>query len=196
MEFHLLEYQALILSGLVILLSFICLFLYTKRRSRPGQLFLFSVILVVFLWPPTFFSLSNANLERSKGLEFCGSCHDMNLHITDGTNPRSKSLAAKHITRYWVNKNPCYTCHTDYTMFGPFKAKISGLKHFYTSQFLNKDEKDIKLFAAYPDSNCMQCHDTRQFKKVEEHEDRDPDESCIDCHDKIHVLSKKDKVKK
>jgi cytochrome c-type protein NapC len=146
------------------------------------------VVLAVFVFPVFFIALSSYNLQRARSVEFCGSCHEMQRHVNEMTDPTSRSLAAKHEQRKWVNKHPCYTCHTDYAMFGPIHGKWRGMRHMYAAVFGHMEEQDIALYAPYPDVNCLQCHHTARVREEEDHEDIDPDERCVDCHDNMHKV--------
>ncbi|MEO5936531.1 MAG: hypothetical protein ABIP81_04895, partial [Terriglobales bacterium] len=67
-------------------------------------------------------------------------------------------LAASHyINRRIPTDQACYTCHTDYTMFGDAKAKMRGLKHVWV--WLTDDRKPpLALYNPYPNQNCLHCH--------------------------------------
>jgi hypothetical protein len=61
-------------------------------------------------------------------------------------NPRTKPLPlnaayipAQHFQNHLVPPNQaCYTCHTDYTMYGPLKDKLKGLRYLYMESLLSK----------------------------------------------------------
>lgn len=184
----LLHYQTLILLGAAFVVSFVCLVLYKRRELYGGLFFTLAIILIIFLWPAGLVSLTSYNLERSKKVEFCASCHQMSGHIADIKRETEKSLAGKHAMLSWVNKNPCYTCHTNYSLFGPLSTKLNGLKHMAVAFLGDVREEDIKLYKPYLDANCMQCHDNYRFSKPEEHADIMPDERCVDCHDDMHEI--------
>lgn len=181
-------YQVLLLLGSSLVLAGACFYFYRRREKYRNAFIGCAVGLVVFVWPATYLSLSVYHLNRSKSVEFCGSCHSMELHIRDVASEASKSLAGKHAQRFWVNKDPCYTCHTDYTLFGPVKAKMKGMAHMYHALFHPIPEPEIALYHPYPDGNCLQCHRTKRMERVEEHLDADPEERCVDCHDNVHKV--------
>ncbi|MDO8493918.1 MAG: NapC/NirT family cytochrome c [Deltaproteobacteria bacterium] len=188
MEHDLHFYQSVLFVAVSVIMLAAAFILARKKSHHFFTFLMLSVAFAVFVWPLTFFSLSTYNLSRAKSVDFCMSCHQMSQHIDDVMNEKSTSLAAMHQKRHWINKNPCYTCHTDYSMFGPIEAKAKGLVHLYVSAFTDKKEEEIKLYQPYPDTNCLQCHQTSRFEKVEEHGDRLPEERCIDCHDNIHKV--------
>src|SRR5436305_4285771 len=65
----------------------------------------------------------------------------------------------------------CYTCHTDYAMFGGVKAKMRGLRHIYVQYFGTVPKPaDIKLYSPFPNSTCLHCHlGSRRFEEVNGH---------------------------
>src|SRR5579863_2909335 len=148
-------------------------------------------------------------MERSKSTAFCLSCHIMepygkSLHIDDPTY-----LAGAHFQNHRVPADEaCYTCHTNYAMFGSFKAKLGGLRHLYVF-YLKKLPlpADIKLHEPFNNRECLHCHlGARSFEQGAVH-NADPDSlpavkantlSCISsgCHDVVHNVGHwGDKVK-
>jgi cytochrome c-type protein NapC len=125
------------------------------------------------------------------------------LHVDDATY-----LAAAHFQNHRVPADEaCYTCHTNYAMFGTFKAKLGGLRHLYV-HYLRKEPapEDIQLHEPYNNRECLHCHlGARSFEQGAVH-NADPDTlpavkanklSCISsgCHDVVHNLRQLDKVK-
>ena len=53
----------------------------------------------------------------------------MTPYVNDLHDPKSDTLAAVHFKNRFIQENHCYTCHTDYGMFGTVKAKWEGLGH-------------------------------------------------------------------
>ena len=142
---------------------------------------------------------ASSELEHSKTTRFCLSCHIMepygkSLHVDD-----PQHLAAAHFQNHRVPADEaCYTCHTDYAMFGGIKAKIGGLRHIYV-YYLGKPPapENIKLYEPYNNRECLHCHSgARSFEEGAVHT-ADPDlipalkankTSCISsgCHDVVH----------
>src|SRR3954469_20075556 len=100
-----------------------------------------------------------AHVEHSKETKFCLSCHIMqdygkSLHVDD-----PNSLAARHYQNNRVPRDSaCYTCHTDYGMYGDIKSKIRGLRHVYI-QYLGTAPNPIKLYNPYNNRECLHCHE-------------------------------------
>jgi cytochrome c-type protein NapC len=150
----------------------------------------------------------SSELERSKTTKFCLSCHIMepygqSLHVDDPTY-----LAGAHFQNHRVPADhACYTCHTNYAMFGSFKAKMGGLRHIYV-YYLTKPPapENIKLHEPFNNRECLHCHlGARSFEQGAVH-NADPDLlpavksnklSCVSsgCHDVVHNVGKLKDVK-
>jgi len=90
----------------------------------------------------------------------------------------------------------CYTCHTDYTMYGDVRSKLRGLRHLY-AYYLGTPSSPIKLYRPYNNRECLHCHlGARSFEDSEAH-NKDPQMlsrmklnqlgcSTSECHNIIH----------
>lgn len=146
------------------------------------------------------------HMERAESTQFCLSCHVMSdygrsLYIDDPSY-----IPAVHFQNHLVPPNAaCYTCHTDYTMFGGVHSKWRGLHHVYI-EYLGKIPKpeDIKLYEPFDNRECLHCHaGMRVFVENASHH-KTPEMmsailsnklSCMssNCHEFIHdVASLKD----
>ena len=115
-----------------VLLALVVLAVAWSRLRRagltPGLKELLVLPLVVL--PPAIVFFGYAyGIERSKSVASCGSCHVMKPYLADLQNPESTSLAGTHYKNRYIQENHCYTCHTDYGMFGTLQAKMDGLGH-------------------------------------------------------------------
>lgn len=139
-------------------------------------------------------------LAHSKTTNFCLSCHVMedygkSLHVDD----RSLIPAIHFQNNLVPRENACFTCHTDYTMFGDINAKLRGLKHVY-KYYLSTPANPIKLYTPYNNRECLHCHNgARSFEESEAHT-KDPQMltqmrlnqlSCTTsgCHNIIHNVT-------
>ncbi len=141
--------------------------------------------------------------ERSKQTSYCVSCHTM---VTHGQSLRlldSHYIPAQHFQNHLVpSDKACYTCHTNYTMYGPLKDKLRGLTYLYM-EYLSTPPKTLHLIGTYPNSECLRCHmGTRNFEDNLAHMPplavlKSNQVSCISsgCHDMIHNVSKIDHLK-
>ena len=165
--------------------------------------------LVLFILPMLCAGLGvSSELERSKTTKFCLSCHIMepfgqSLHVDDPSY-----LAAAHFQNHRVPADEaCYTCHTNYAMFGSVKAKMAGLRHVYV-YYLTKAPapENIKLHEPYNNRECLHCHlGARSFEQGAVHT-ADPDLlpavkanklSCVSsgCHQTVHNVGSLSNVK-
>jgi cytochrome c-type protein NapC len=140
---------------------------------------------------------------RSEQTTFCLSCHIMepygrSLHVDD-----PHYIAAAHFQNHRIPADEaCYTCHTDYAMYGGLQAKLRGLRHIYV-QYLGTLPKQVHLYSAYNNRECLHCHaGARSFEDDATHSAiRDSltsnEISCVSsgCHDTVHNVSQLDKVK-
>src|SRR6202165_5948875 len=151
---------------------------------------------------------TSIELEHAKSTEFCLSCHIMepygrSLRVDDPAH-----LAAAHFQNHRVPaREACYTCHTNYDMFGGFRAKMHGLKHEYVHYLGSRPAPEaIRLYDPYNNRECLHCHlGARSFEEGAVHT-ADPDLlpalkankiSCLSsgCHDVVHNVGQLDKVK-
>jgi nitrate/TMAO reductase-like tetraheme cytochrome c subunit len=167
--------------------------------ARGGKIFAFvalCILPVVSVWAGL-----NAQIERSTSTQFCLSCHVManfgkSLFVDD-----KSYLPAAHFQNNFVPRDhACFTCHTDYTMFGDYKAKWRGLHHVWV-QYLGTVPKpeDIKLYTAFNNRECLHCHaGARSYEEASPHH-KNPDMlaqaasnqlSCMSsgCHDIVHEV--------
>ena len=108
-------------------------------------------------------------------------------------------IPARHFQNNLVPRDhACYTCHTDYTMFGTMHSKFRGLRHLYV-QYLGHPPApaDIKLYTPFNNRECLHCHaGMRAFEEHPKH-DKTPEMmakinsnqmSCMTskCHDTVH----------
>ncbi len=141
----------------------------------------------------------NAQLERSTSTQFCLSCHVMTdfgktLYVDD-----KSYIPAVHFQNNFVPRDhACFTCHTDYTMFGDYKAKWRGVHHVLVEYFgtIPKPE-DIQLYTPYNNRECLHCHaGARSYEEAAPHH-KDPNMlalaasnrlSCMasNCHEFVH----------
>lgn len=159
-------------------------------HARGGKALAF----VAFFLLPVVASVSGlaVHVEHSKTTDFCLSCHIMerygtSLHLADQGH-----LAAAHFQNARIDREQaCFTCHTTYTMFGDYKAKLKGLKHIYMNYIGHAPDK-IKLYEAFQNRECLHCHDgARSFETQSDHQDirgelASNKTSCLECHSPVH----------
>jgi len=172
--------------------------------SRGGKILAF---LVLFVLPLLCMAIGvSSEVERSKSTSFCLSCHIMEPYGRSLRVDDPSYLAAAHFQNHRVPADQaCYTCHTDYAMFGGVRAKLHGLKHVYV-QYLGKLPQQIHLYEPYNNRECLHCHlGARSFEEGAMH-NADPDllpavkadkMSCLSsgCHDVVHNVGQLSNVK-
>jgi cytochrome c-type protein NapC len=169
-------------------------------RERGGRILAFftlCILPVLAVWAG-----AQNHMERATSTEFCLSCHVMadfgkSLRVDD-----KSYLPAAHFQNNLVpREHACFTCHTDYTMFGDYKAKWRGLHHVEVQYFgkLPKPE-DIKLYTPFNNRECLHCHaGARSYEEASPHH-KTPDLlaraaanelSCMSsgCHDIVHEVA-------
>ena len=182
-----------------ILLISVFVFRPAITASLGGKIMAF---LVLFALPLLCLGFGGvAELEHSKSTNFCLSCHIMEPYGQSLRVDDPMHLPAAHFQNHRVPADEaCYTCHTNYAMFGGVKAKLGGLKHIYVYYLTTPPApQDIKLYEPFNNRECLHCHaGARSFEEGAVHT-ADPDllpaikankKSCISsgCHDTIHDL--------
>lgn len=198
-----------ILLLVLILLSAVLIGALVTRpgaTATPGGKIL--AFLVLFLLPLLCMAMGvSSELERSTSTSFCLSCHVMASHGRSLYVDDTSYLAAAHFQNHRVPADQaCYTCHTNYAMFGGFRAKLNGLHHVYVQYFGTPHHNPIRLYEPYNNRECLHCHlGARSFEEGPVHT-ADPDLlpavkankiSCLSsgCHEVVHNAEQLDKVK-
>lgn len=172
--------------------------------SRGGKMLAF---VALFIMPAVLAAAGvGAHMEASKRTSFCLSCHIMkpygqSLRVDDPT-----FLAASHfINRRIPTDEACYTCHTDYTLFGGARSKVRGLKHVWV-WLTGEPKPPLHLYTPYPNQNCLHCHaGAKSFEEGAVH-NADPETmrqikantlGCTSsgCHDTVHSTARLNEVK-
>jgi cytochrome c-type protein NapC len=188
---------------ILVILSVILVALLIVRPSLTavtgGKILAF---IALFILPITALALGSAvHLEDAKSTGFCLSCHTMepygkSLRIDDPTYIPSSHFQNNRIPR----NEACYTCHTNYAMFGGLKAKLGGLRHLYIYYFGRVPAK-LALYEPYNNRECLHCHaDARSFEETSPHKEMreqlgNNEMSCLTCHNKIHDVQQVDQIK-
>jgi cytochrome c-type protein NapC len=168
--------------------------------TRAGKMLAF---VVLFLLPIFSLALGVQNeAERSKTTTFCLSCHVMESHGKSLLVDDPIYLAAAHYQNHRVPADEaCYTCHTNYAMFGSFKAKLAGLRHVYVNYIGETPAPEaIHIHEPYNNRECLHCHlGARSFESGAVH-NADPATlpaikanqlSCMSsgCHETVHNVA-------
>ncbi|TMA05401.1 MAG: hypothetical protein E6J89_19120 [Deltaproteobacteria bacterium] len=196
----LLENQAF---AIVVILSLILIGLLVARPSlttaRGGKILAFIAFFILPIAATGFGAY--IHLEHSKSTQFCLSCHVMepygkSLYVDDPTYIPAGHFQNNRIPR----ERACFTCHTDYTMFGDVNAKIRGLRHLYV-YYLKEIPPKLALYEPYKNRECLHCHaGARSFEEKSPHKEMraqltNNEMSCLTCHNTIHNVEHLNKTK-
>jgi cytochrome c-type protein NapC len=186
-------------TAVVIILAVLTAFRAQLTRVPGGKVLAFVTLCILpalAVWTGL-----HEQLERSTSTRFCLSCHVMadfgrSLYVDD-----KSYLPASHFQNNRVPRDhACFTCHTDYTMFGDYRAKWRGMHHVWVQYFgtIPKPE-NIRLYTPYNNRECLHCHlGARSFEETSSHH-KDPGMlakvkanqlSCMssNCHDIVHEV--------
>jgi cytochrome c-type protein NapC len=180
-------------------LAGVLVFRPAMTTTQAGKIFAFFLL---FLLPIICLGMgASYHIDRSKETTFCLSCHEMEPFGKSLLVDEAGHLPAAHFQNHRVPvEEACYTCHTNYAMFGGFRAKMHGLRHVYIHYFHTPPAPvAIKLYDPYNNRECLHCHlGARSFEEGAVH-NADPDllaavkankVSCVSsgCHDVVHSL--------
>lgn len=189
-------------SIIVIVISLVLVILFVlwpgMTATRGGKILAFVALFIFPLLAGGMGALTH--LEKSKQTEFCLSCHVMQDYGKSLRLDDRSFIPAVHYQNHLVPRDQaCFTCHTDYTMYGDLRAKMRGLKHVYVN-YLGKVPPQIKLYTPYNNRECLHCHlGARSFEEGATHlQDSKtlPDVktnrlSCLTngCHNNVHNVN-------
>jgi cytochrome c-type protein NapC len=191
--------MAPVIIGITMALVLVLVFRPEITRARGGKILAFFPL---FALPAAAGAIGGwSHLEDSKQTQFCLSCHVMtdygkSLYIDDPS-----FVPAAHFQNHRIpTEEACYTCHTNYTLYGDVTSKLRGLRHVYVYYFGKVPEpSEIKLYSSYNNRECLHCHEgARSFEEDAVHT-ADPsimasiksnETSCMSCHDQVHDVGK------
>lgn len=187
---HALSALALVTAAMIL----IVLFRPEVLRRAAGRALAF----IGFFVLPLLVTLggANAHVEGAKTTGFCLSCHEMEPYGRSLRLDSREHLPARHFQDRLVSRDQaCFTCHTEYTLFGGFRAKLRGLKHVYVHYLGTPPApEDMKLYEPFANRECLHCHQgARAYEGQEAHvEEREGiasgELSCMECHDEVHAV--------
>ena len=200
---HLPTPGALLIALLLISLILIAIVVFRPAitNSREGKILAFMAFLILpvlcMIWG------ASEHIDRSKQTQFCLSCHVMepygkSLYVDDPAY-----VPAAHYQNHRIPvEEACYTCHTDYALYGGLRAKMEGLQHIYV-QYLGTIPNTITLYKPYNNRECLHCHlGARSFESNPIHQAimdsiKSNQMSCVTsgCHDTVHNVASLDHVK-
>ena len=131
-------------------------------------------------------------LEQSKAVVFCDSCHLMGAFVQDMKDADSRSLSAVHFRNRYIQDEHCYSCHTDYGLFGTLEAKVGGMAHVW-SEFSGAGSGMVRPKTNYRFTICLNCHgQSAKFIRQKGHAGvvgkvMSGQSMCTECHNRSHA---------
>lgn len=141
---------------------------------------------------------ASEHVHHTRTTAFCLSCHAMHPYGQSLEDSRQGLLAAAHFENALVPRDEgCYSCHTQYTLYGGLEAKLKGLKHMWRA-YITQPMDPIQLYDPYANRECLHCHENaRSFRENAAH--ANPMEtilegglSCLACHAPVHAVQEGD----
>jgi cytochrome c-type protein NapC len=135
------------------------------------------------------------HFERSKQTNFCLSCHIMEPYGRSLFVDDKDHIPAAHFQNHRIPADEaCYTCHTDYAMYGTIGVKLHGLRHVYV-QYLGTAMNPIHLYEPFNNRECLHCHAGARSFENDVHmamidQLKSNQLSCVSsgCHDTVHNI--------
>jgi hypothetical protein len=182
--------------ALVMAVLAVALIAWTLVAHR-GRLSGFRARLLLFIGTccvpfPAVLMSAAVGLEQSKAVSFCNSCHLMGAFVTDMKDAGSLSLSALHFRNRYIQTDHCYSCHTDYGLFGTLEAKVGGMAHVW-SEFAGAGSGMVRPKTNYRFTICLNCHgQSSKFIRQKSHAgvvDRvvSGKSVCTECHNRSHA---------
>jgi len=188
------------ISWIVLLVDAILIaILFTQWRNFSNRARLALLLPTMLVVPAALVvPATQADFDHMRSREFCTSCHEMRPYADSLLSENEESIPATHYQNNRVpQRTACYACHTDYSLFGGARAKVTGLRHMYVHYIKGAPPVGkIKLYGSFNTQNCLYCHGpARNFLESKAHtrkttiEDmRSGKTSCLECHDVTHVI--------
>lgn len=188
-----------ILAIIIVAIILVSLLIFNPSltTTRAGKVLAFVALFIVPILAAVMGT--SEHLEHSKSTEFCLSCHIMTDYGKSLNQDDRGFIPAVHFQNHLVPQDKaCYTCHTNYTMYGDLNSKLRGLKHVYV-QYFGTVPPQPKLYTPYNNRECLHCHlGARSFEEGATH-NVDPTTlplvkagklSCLSsgCHETTHNI--------
>ena len=190
----------MVLAGVAAALAVVVALRADVTRARGGKVLAFGALCVL----PAVVLVGGyeTQMDKAQSTTFCLSCHVMGDYGKTLLYDDASYIPAAHFQNNRVpRERACYTCHTDYTMFGGVRSKLRGVRHLYVQYLGTVPPSDkIALYEPYNNRECLHCHQgARKFEAQAAHS-RTPQSladmkantiSCTAsrCHDTVHDVA-------
>ena len=142
---------------------------------------------------------AGTHYERAKTTRFCVSCHVIGPYEESLRIDHPAFLPAAHYQNGRIPaERACYTCHTNYTMFGGLDDKMRGVRHVWHSVFRTASDP-VHLYEPFGNRACLECHqEARSYLEEPAHarflaDLRRDARSCLMCHNLVHEVATLDR---
>lgn len=168
-------------------------------RNRGGKALAFMAFFVM----PTIGGWAgfDRHMKQAKTTGFCLSCHIMEPYGQSLNVDDPNWIPAAHFQNNRVPRDrACFTCHTNYTLYGDYKAKIRGFRHVW-AQYVSGPSVPLHLYEPFNNRECLHCHgDARAFVENPIHTGQLVElgsnaTSCLTCHDTVHNVTHLKEIK-
>ena len=181
--------------AIAIFLVAVVMFRPSLTAARGGKMLAF---VALFLFPVgVAFMGASEHMERSHQTEFCLSCHIMEPYGRSLRIDDAQFIPAAHFQNARIPRDQaCYTCHTDYVMYGTIDDKWRGMHHVY-AQYIGHPASPIHLYTPFNNRECLHCHaGARSFEENAIHmaimtDIKSNQLSCVSsgCHSNVHDVA-------
>ncbi len=163
----------------------------TLTRTQGGKVLVFIALFVLPV--ASIRSGFRLHFEATKTTSFCLSCHVMEPYGESLLLADESYLPAAHFQNGRIDRDyACFTCHTQYTLFGDMKAKMNGLKHLWV-YYTGQTPEQIELYSPYNNRECLYCHvGGRRFEELHEYDMNtlvSNERACMECHGNTHDVA-------
>lgn len=195
----------ILICQIVLSIALACVFLIRPSLTHAASWKILAFIGLCVLPALCIVGGMNTHIQRSEQTQFCISCHVMVPYGQSLYVDESSHLPAQHFQNHRVPPDmACYSCHADYSIYGPLKDKMQGLKRIYM-QYVSTppDPAAIRIPGGFKNDQCLHCHSgARDFEEDAIHSAmmdsiKSGQTSCLTsgCHDTAHDIANLDHLK-
>jgi cytochrome c-type protein NapC len=187
-----------ILIALIVLSMVLAMFFFVRPAGAAAPREKILAFVALFILPALCVAEGmSVHMQRSEQTRFCISCHVMEPYGRSLYRDSPNYLPAAHFQNHRVPADTaCFSCHGDYTIYGPLKNKLQGITRIYL-QYISTPPKHITIPGGYNNNQCLRCHaGARDFEANPIHQAlmdslKSNQMSCISsgCHDTVHNVA-------
>lgn len=145
---------------------------------------------------------ASRHYDQAKTTNFCLSCHDLAPYGESLLIDHPAFLPAAHFQNGRIPADrACFTCHSNYTMFGGLDDKARGALHVWRAVTGTASEP-VRLYRPFENGACLECHaGGRSYLESAAHRPfladlESGDRSCLMCHNLVHAVDRLDRYER